>query len=240
MKICLGMIGVSAIAIVFFSFGAASAQTSDESDHPDSWTIRSLAPIISQWDFNGDDSIGSAQPRAYITANGYTAVSSDMPTGRYAIDLNQSTGCGTSCLYQEVDLQRETSRTPNSPAFTAYFTSFRPLPELILDPAFVIELNEEFVGEADAFILLGNQTEYRLMRWLDREAFKFESIRPACAAETGAEIIQDQNRRLLGPWGFDSYCLVETRDELQAVIQASLAASPAGSGYFIWQFDPVD
>jgi len=224
---------VAACLAVFSSVNAAA----DDTEAPESLVIRSPFPVISSWDVFYDDPIGSALPRSEMSASSASVfIETRFRSGRYTISFADTQGCQDQCLYEEADWQLSQF---SSRYFTIRISSFRPTPEIVLDPAIVVLLDERFAGEAGAFLLIvGNAGEYRLMRWIDEDALTFETVQPVCTPETGAEIVAGQNRRLLGPWDFRSYCQVGTREQLEAVIRASLDAQTPGDGDFIWQYQP--
>ena len=224
---------VAACLAVFSSVNAAA----DDTEAPESLVIRSPFPVISSWDVFYDDPIGSALPRSEMSASSASVfIETRFRSGRYTISFADTQGCQNQCLYEEADWQLSQF---SSPYFTIRISSFRPTPEIVLDPAIVVLLDERIAGEAGAFLLIvGNAGEYRLMRWIDADALTFETVQPVCTPETGAEIVDGQNRRLLGPWDFRSHCQVTSREQIEAVIRASLDAQTPGDGYFIWQYQP--
>lgn len=211
----------------------------DDGEGPESPVIRSPFPVISSWDVYYDDPIGTMLPNSQMSATSASVfIETRFQPGRYTISFADTQACQDQCLYEEADWQLSNF---SSPYFTIRISSFRPTPEIVLDPAIVILLDEAIAGEAGAFLLIvGNEGEYRLMRWLDEASLTFETVHPVCTPETGATIIAGQNRRLLGPWDFRSHCQITTREQLEAVVRASLAAQSPGDGYFVWQYQPEE
>jgi hypothetical protein len=230
------MIRSICVAACLAGFSSVNA-AGDDAEAPESLVIRSPFPVISSWDVYYDDPIGSALPRSEMSASSASVfIETRFRSGRYTISFADTQGCQNQCLYEEADWQLSQF---SSPYFTIRISSFRPTPEIVLDPAIVVLLDEQIAGEAGAFLLIvGNAGEYRLMRWIDEDALTFETVQPVCTPETGAEIVAGQNRRLLGPWDFRSHCQVTTREQLEAVIRASLDAQTPGDGDFIWQYQP--
>jgi len=225
------------LIVGLISIDLTAQAVADDAMRPDSLVIRSPYPLISSWDVYYDDPIGTVLPNSQMSATSASVfIETRFQTGQYTISFADTDSCLDQCAYEEVDWQLS---NPAAPHFTIHISSFRPTPELVLDPAMVVLLDEQFAGEAGAFLLIvGNEGEYRLMRWLDENALTFETVQPVCTPDTGAAIIAGQNRRLLGPWDFQSYCQVDTREQLDAVIRSSLEAQTPGTGYFIWQFQP--
>lgn len=225
-------------AVIFCLGGASYAVADEASDTPESLVIESPVPLISTWDIYYDDPVGTVQPTSLISPSGQvTALISDFPDGEYSVSFGEMGGCEGECVYESAEWQVGGVHFPH---FTIRLSSFRPLPETILDPAIVIVPGEGFVDDPDAFIIMANHREYRLMRWIDRENVIFETVQPVCVSDSGAELIAPGSQRLFGPWQLSSYCNVTSRDALFAVIRASLDAHTLGQGAFIWRFEAAE